>query len=136
MAPKSHPRPDLADQIVEALSEAKSKAKLTSVPLTRVRAGQLVRTILLKALQPDSKAPSSPFGDRKAIPPTPEQVEAYSLELRHPINGAAFCDFYQSKGWLVGKTKMKDWQAAVRTWQSRNKSGSDTGSPTKDYTNL
>ena len=28
-----------------------------------------------------------------------------------------FVDFYESKGWMVGKNKMKDWRAAVRTWE-------------------
>ncbi len=37
------------------------------------------------------------------------------------IDPEAFCDFYQSKGWVVGKSKMRDWQAAVRTWERRGK---------------
>lgn len=53
-------------------------------------------------------------------PPTPAEVEEYSRERGHPIDGQSFCDFYASKGWLVGKTPMKDWRAAVRTWISRD----------------
>jgi hypothetical protein len=33
------------------------------------------------------------------------------------VDADAFVDFYESKGWLVGKNKMKDWKAAVRTWE-------------------
>ena len=58
------------------------------------------------------------FGDRKKIPPTPEQVTAYSASIGYPMDGQAWCDSYAAKGWLVGKAKMKDWQAAVRTWRS------------------
>ena len=53
------------------------------------------------------------------IPPTIEMVEDYINEHGYNVNAHNFIDFYESKGWLVGKNKMKDWQAAVRTW-SRN----------------
>lgn len=54
------------------------------------------------------------FGDRKKIPPTAEQVAKYSSHLGTEIDGNAFCDFYESKGWVIGRTKMKDWQASTR----------------------
>ena len=83
------------------------------------------------------KAPSSPFGDRKAIPPSPELVWAYSASLGEPVvDGHAFCDFYASKGWKVGKTPMVDWQAAVRTWRKSGystKGGKKPSSPANDY---
>jgi len=53
---------------------------------------------------------------RYMIPPTIEMVEDYINEHGYNVNAHSFMDFYDSKGWLVGKTKMKDWQAAVRTW--------------------
>ena len=50
-------------------------------------------------------------------PPSVEEVQAYLDEKGETRVGAgAFVDFYESKGWLVGKNKMKDWKAAVRTW--------------------
>jgi hypothetical protein len=51
-------------------------------------------------------------------PPEPAEVEAYSREIGYPLNGQAWCDSYAQKGWLVGKSKMKDWKAAVRNWKS------------------
>lgn len=51
--------------------------------------------------------------------PTPEEVQNYCNERKNNISGSEFCDFYESKGWVVGKTKMKDWKAAVRTWESK-----------------
>ena len=54
-------------------------------------------------------------------PPTPEEVNAYCQERNNGIDGNEFVDFYQSKGWLVGKSKMKDWKAAVRTWEKSRK---------------
>ena len=56
------------------------------------------------------------------VPPTPQEVTAYCQERQNGIDGSEFCDFYASKGWMIGKTKMKDWRAAVRTWEkSRQK---------------
>jgi hypothetical protein len=54
------------------------------------------------------------------IKPTLEEVKQYCLERNNGIDAETFIDFYESKGWMVGKTKMKDWKACVRTWE-RNK---------------
>lgn len=51
--------------------------------------------------------------------PTLEEVETYCKERNNGINAQQFIDFYESKGWVVGKSPMKDWQAAVRTWEKR-----------------
>lgn len=59
---------------------------------------------------------------RNLIPPTLEMVDDYIRENGYNVDGVAFIDYYESKGWLVGKTKMKDWQAAVRNW-NRNEYG-------------
>ena len=55
------------------------------------------------------------------VPPTPLQVKEYAASLGKHIMGHDFCDFYESKGWMVGKNKMKSWQAAVRNWLKRDK---------------
>jgi hypothetical protein len=53
------------------------------------------------------------------VPPTLEQVQEYCLERNNNIDAQRFIDFYESKGWMVGKNKMKDWKACVRTWERR-----------------
>lgn len=54
--------------------------------------------------------------------PKPEQVQEYALSIGYAsLNPQAFCSYYESKGWLVGKSPMKDWQAAVRTWHAKDK---------------
>lgn len=58
-----------------------------------------------------------PWGNKNVIPPLPEWVTAYSLSIGYPMNGNAWCDQYATKGWAVGKSKMKDWCAAVRNWK-------------------
>ena len=50
-------------------------------------------------------------------PPTAEEVAAYCLERGNGVDALKFHDFYASKGWMVGKNPMKDWRAAVRTWE-------------------
>jgi DNA-binding transcriptional ArsR family regulator len=54
------------------------------------------------------------------IKPTLEEVKQYCEERNNGIDAEYFIDFYESKGWQVGKTKMKDWKASIRTWE-RNK---------------
>jgi len=56
----------------------------------------------------------------KFIPPTVEEIRAYCKERKNNVDPESFYDFYESKGWMVGKTKMKDWKAAVRTWERRD----------------
>lgn len=58
---------------------------------------------------------------RRFIPPSVEEVEQYCLERSNNIDAQSFIDFYESKGWMIGKNKMKDWKAAVRTWERSRK---------------
>ena len=51
--------------------------------------------------------------------PSVNEIKDYCLERNNGIDAEQFFDFYESKGWIVGKTKMKNWQAAVRTWEKR-----------------
>ena len=52
-------------------------------------------------------------------PPTVEDVAAYVSEKGYHVNAERFVSFYQQKGWMVGKNRMKDWKAAVRNWETR-----------------
>lgn len=52
----------------------------------------------------------------KFVPPTPKEVSGYCADKGYTIDAERFIDFYESKGWFVGKNKMKDWRAAVRNW--------------------
>lgn len=54
---------------------------------------------------------------KKFVPPTVEEVSAYCLERKNKVDAAYFVDHYTSNGWKVGKQNMKDWKAAVRTWE-------------------
>lgn len=64
------------------------------------------------------------------VAPTLEEVEAYCTERGNNVDAQKFIDYYTSNGWKVGKNKMKDWKAAVRTWE-RNDKGRDSGNAQK-----
>jgi len=53
--------------------------------------------------------------------PTVEEVHQYCNERKNKVCADAFIDFYESKGWQIGKETMKSWKACVRTWESREK---------------
>lgn len=53
--------------------------------------------------------------------PTLEEVETYCKERGNQVNAERFIDFYESKGWKVGKEPMKDWKACIRTWERKDK---------------
>ena len=51
--------------------------------------------------------------------PTLDEVKNYCILRKNNIDAEAYMDFYESKGWQIGKEIMKDWKAAVRTWERR-----------------
>lgn len=57
------------------------------------------------------------------VPPTAEEVKQYCEENNYKLDAQRFVDFYESKGWMIGKNKMKSWQAAVRTWVRKAQEG-------------
>lgn len=74
----------------------------------------------------DNKAAAPPRAKR-FTPPTLAEVQAYVLERQSPVDPQGFIDFYESKGWLVGKTPMKNWRAACRNaekWERWNRNDS------------
>lgn len=70
---------------------------------------------------PNESCNESPKPEKKRfVPPTVDEVRAYCDERRNNVDPEAFVDFYSSKGWMVGKSPMKDWKACVRTWEKRD----------------
>ena len=71
------------------------------------------------------------------VPPTLAEVQLYVAERHSPVDPQGFIDFYEAKGWMVGKTPMKDWKAACRNAENwdRWKKKSDPGGRVIDYEN-
>jgi biotin operon repressor len=71
--------------------------------------------------QPTKRERASPFN-----PPSFSEVSEYSKSISFQLDAQQFIDFYTAKGWMIGKNRMKDWRAAVRTWQKREPPKSET----------
>ena len=65
----------------------------------------------------DTKANKSPNKAKRFVKPTLSEIEQYCIERNNNVNAEQFFDYYESNGWKVGKNSMKDWKAAVRTWE-------------------
>lgn len=68
----------------------------------------------------DSSAKSTTTKRKRFEKPTLSQITQYCLERNNNVNAEQFYDYYESNGWKVGKNSMKDWKAAVRTWEKNN----------------
>lgn len=112
--------PDIFDRIAEAMVDLKRRAIIEGRPIYAKDLAVEMRTKFptLREKPTKPKVKGDQFGDRRQIPPTPDQVTAYSAAIGYPMNGAAWCDAYGQKGWKVGAKRMVDWQAAVRNWKT------------------
>lgn len=68
---------------------------------------------------------------KRFVKPSANDVREYMAELKMDDMSQRFVDYYESNGWRVGKNPMKDWKAAVRTWNKQNKPKQQTESPYK-----
>jgi hypothetical protein len=80
-------------------------------------------------INPQSKVKESKvnksIGAGRFAPPTVTEITAYCKERNNDVDAERFHDFYQAKGWMVGKNKMSDWKAAVRTWEKKDRAEPD-----------
>jgi len=53
--------------------------------------------------------------------PKIEEIKSYCLERKNNINPVTFFNYYESKGWMIGKNKMKNWKACIHTWEEKHK---------------
>jgi len=100
---------------VEARLEAKVKPGL--------KPGKSISTSTSTSISKDTTTtPLPPKGGKSSSrfqKPSLDEVRAYVHEINAGIDPSQFLDHYEANGWHVGKTKMKDWRAAVRTWKRR-----------------
>lgn len=73
---------------------------------------------------------SALFDKAKAAPPkkfqkpTPDEATEYAAGIGFELDGQHFVDYYEARGWMVGKNKMRDWKAAIRNWKTRQENDS------------
>ena len=72
---------------------------------------------------------------KRSSTPSVNEVREYCFERGNGVDAETFVDFYASKGWKVGNAPMKDWKAAVRTWEKRDNRAAPRAKPidTNDY---
>ena len=85
---------------------------------TQVRLGKVIDR---KGKDKESIEGGQAASRSKFVKPSVEEIAAYCAERNNDIDPQQFFDFYESKGWKVGNQSMKDWKAAVRTWERREK---------------
>lgn len=85
---------------------------------TQVRLGKVIDR---KGKDKESIEGGQAASRSKFVKPSVEEIAAYCAERNNNIDPQQFFDFYESKGWKVGNQSMKDWKAAVRTWERREK---------------
>ena len=93
------------------------KGAYTELSRVGIPSDNQVATIGLPSIGKDSKEKDS----KRFVPPTADEVRSYCNERHNDVDPEKFVDFYESKGWFIGKNKMKDWKSAVRTWERKDK---------------
>lgn len=73
-----------------------------------------------KEIEIDSSAKSTTTKRKRFEKPTLSEIKQYCLERGNKVDAQHFYDYYESNGWKVGKNSMKNWQAAVRTWEKNS----------------
>ena len=100
----------------EQMIETKRTNKGTLISVLNYNAFQSVEEVTEKETE-ISDAHETAKKVARFIPPTVDEVQAYCEERKNGVDARCFVDFYESKNWVVGKAKMKNWKAAVRTWE-------------------
>ena len=108
--------PSNAKQSQATLGNAKHNVNVNVNENVNVSSIEDIKKRDAKASQKKAPTKSSPA---RFIPPSVEDVRAYCLERNNRVDAEGFVSFYESNGWRVGKNPMKDWKAAVRTWEKR-----------------
>ena len=104
------------------ISEERKKNKLTQSrnleEICKKSTPEIEKEIEIELeIELDTKANKSPTKAKRFVKPTLSEIEQYCIERKNNVNAEQFFDYYESNGWKVGKNSMKDWKAAVRTWE-------------------
>ena len=110
----------LYPECIQDVSNADTQVRLSKDKLSKVNVGED------RVVDEDINVPTKP--SKRFTPPTVEEVAQYCFDRVSTVDPQRFVDYYTSNGWMVGKNKMKDWKAAVRTWEQKDNQGRQTTS--------
>ena len=104
--------------VADRVRKHREKAKLLQCNTRETKCNTEKEIELDKELEKEIEIVNSVKPTRKRfIPPTIEEVQSYCRERQNDVDAEKFINHYTSNGWMVGKNKMQDWKAAVRTWE-------------------
>ena len=110
----------LYPECIQDVSNADTQVRLGKDNIGKVNVGED------RVVDEDINVPTKP--SKRFTPPTVEEVAQYCFDRVSTVDPQRFVDYYTSNGWMVGKNKMKDWKAAVRTWEQKDNQGRQTTS--------
>ncbi len=97
------------------------------------------QTIAIKEKESKVKDNKERDTNKRFTPPTFEEVNSYIVQKGYSLSAQSFIDYYTSNGWMVGRTKMKDWRSAINSWARRDATApgnSQTTQRSKQYGDL
>lgn len=104
----------------------KMRERNNVTPMLRDRYGEIEKE---KEIDTTDREKSKRF-----TPPTLEEVKVFALENQMECDPEEFFDYYTANGWKVGKSSMKDWKAALRNWDRRDREFGKKPKPKVDTT--
>lgn len=102
-------------------SNAKNAQACLSIPSNAKNGNTETKTETNTDTLPSNDGKSENKRAKRFSPPTVDDVRAYCQEIGYGVDPEKFVDYYTSNGWKVGENPMKDWKAAVRTWEKGNR---------------
>lgn len=113
---------------LEQIREKRRRAGVRSGEVRRAKAASRLKTTKVSNVETESSDNKCNMGGEDVImietieptvfvPPTESELSSYCIENKIDVDFVSFIDFYQSKGWMIGKNEMRDWRAALRNWQ-------------------
>lgn len=116
---------DRTDQAYKTKCEKNRENRLSAVDNNRQRSSTFVNVPAQKEKEKEKENNKESVREKEPLkrftPPTPEEVAEYCRERGNKVDPERFVNFYASKGWKVGNQAMKDWKAAVRTWENEDR---------------
>lgn len=126
----SYSKPDLVN--TESNTQLTHEQHTINTQLTRL---EEVKTLRSKEMnKTNQRKPSALSAPKIFIKPKIEEVRAYASSIGFNLDASQFWDHYEANGWRVGRTPMKDWQAAVRTWRRSEYPNEDKRAPSVKLT--
>lgn len=104
----------------EAMAHQSPPTYTNTNTITNTDTNTITNTMCVSPLATSEEGAAKPQHTKKRFEkPSLEDIRAYCQERNNSVDPEKFFDFYESKGWMIGKNRMKDWKSAVRNWERK-----------------